>query len=119
MNAQSLLLTALLALAIDIPWLYANLEWSGAVIRGIQGSAIKLRFAPAILVYIAIAYLVLKCSSPTEAALTGMAAYAIYDFTNYSTLTNYPLAFAVSDTLWGGALFWLIFTVRSSFARYV
>ena len=110
MNAQSLILTALLAVVIDIPWLYANIEWSGAVIRGIQGSPIKLRYAPAIVVYLAIAYLVLKCTSATEAALTGLAAYDIYDFTNYATLTKYPLTFAVADTLWGGALFWLVFT---------
>lgn len=110
MNAQSLIITALLALVIDIPWLYANIEWSGSVIRGIQGSDIKLRYAPAAVVYFAIAYLVLKCSSPTEAVLTGIATYAVYDFTNYATLTKYPLTFAVADTLWGGTLFWLVFT---------
>jgi uncharacterized membrane protein len=111
MNAQSLVLTALIAVAVDIPWLYASIEWSGAVIRGIQGSPIKLRYAPAVIVYLAIAYLVLKCKTPTEAALTGLAAYGIYDFTNYSTLSKYPLAFAITDSLWGGALFWLVFTI--------
>jgi uncharacterized membrane protein len=110
MNAQTLFLTALLTLAIDVPWLYGNMEWSGSVIRRVQGTPIKLRYAPAVVVYVAIAYLILKCRSPLEAALTGLATYAIYDFTNYSTLRHYDLTFAITDTLWGGALFWLVYT---------
>ena len=35
-------------------------------------------------------------------ALFGWILFGVYDFTNYSTLKNYPLIFAVVDTLWGG-----------------
>lgn len=34
-------------------------------------------------------------------ALFGVILFGVYDFTNYSTLRGYPLAFAVVDTLWG------------------
>ncbi len=34
-------------------------------------------------------------------ALFGLIAYGIYDFTNLSTLRDYPLQLAVVDILWG------------------
>jgi uncharacterized membrane protein len=46
--------------------------------------------------------------STTEAAAIGAATYAVYDFTNYATLTKYDFNFAVVDTIWGGALFSLV-----------
>ena len=107
-NAKTLSVAAV-ALVIDMPWLYLNQNWSSKLIRGIQGSPISLRVLPAIIVYLAIGYLISIAKTPGRAAAIGVAAYAIYDFTNYATLTNYDPSFAVVDTLWGGALFALTF----------
>ena len=34
-------------------------------------------------------------------ALFGLIAYGVYDLTNYSTLTQYPLAITLIDLCWG------------------
>ena len=100
---------AVIALVIDVPWLYLNQGWSSELIRGIQGSAISIRVLPALVVYAAIGYLISTASSIGGAAALGVATYAIYDFTNYATLKNYDPLFAVVDTMWGGLLFGLTY----------
>lgn len=106
MNAAlRIVLLAGLLLVIDLPWLYGSSDWSGRMIKEIQGSALKLKWEPAIVVYLAMAYLVTVASSWKEAAAIGVATYATYDFTNLATLKDYDPAFAVADSLWGGALF--------------
>lgn len=59
-------------------------------------------------VYLALAYLIQQTRSNTDAFFTGLAVYAVYDFTNYATLTNYDLMFGVSDSIWGGVLFTIV-----------
>lgn len=34
-------------------------------------------------------------------ALLGLVVYGVYDFTNYSTLRDWPLTLALVDTAWG------------------
>ena len=34
-------------------------------------------------------------------AVFGLVVYGVYDFTNYSTLRQWPLALAVADAAWG------------------
>jgi len=36
-------------------------------------------------------------------ALFGLVVYGVYDFTNYSTLRQWPLALVVADVAWGVA----------------
>ena len=116
MNAQALkklatkvAILAAIALLIDVPWLYFNSGWSSELIRGIQGSPLSIRILPALLVYVAIGYLVSTATSIGNAAAIGVATYAVYDFTNYATLARYDPLFAVVDSLWGGALFALTY----------
>lgn len=35
-------------------------------------------------------------------ALFGLVAYGVYDFTNFCTLRDYPLALTIVDWVWGG-----------------
>jgi len=44
-------------------------------------------------------------SAGSKGAGLGLAMYGLYDLTNYSTLTNYPLSFALTDIVWGSLLF--------------
>ena len=95
--------TFLLAL-IDLPWLFLIGESAQKMVTRIQGSAITLRFIPAFIVYLALAYLVTKTENPMEAFKVGVATYAVYDFTNLALFKDYTLSFALMDTLWGGVL---------------
>jgi len=103
----SLLFTSLLILGIDLPWLYMTQEFSGKMFRKIQGSSIQVIWWAALVVYVALAYLVLQTKEPIEAFGLGLATYAVYDFTNLATLRGYEPWFAVMDSLWGGVLFYL------------
>jgi uncharacterized membrane protein len=100
----SILVSAVLILLLDLPWLYFNQTQVSGMIRSIQGSPVKLRIIPALLVYLFLAYLVTIPKTISEAFLLGVATYGVYEGTNYSIFTNYNGAFAVADTLWGGVL---------------
>jgi uncharacterized membrane protein len=97
-----------LLLAFDMPWLFLIGETAQKLIMRIQGSELKLRYTPALVVYVALAYLVMKAETPMEAFKMGVAVYAVYDFTNYAMFKNYTLSFAILDSLWGGILMALV-----------
>ena len=65
--------------------------------------------------YIAIAYLITKASSVTEAFSFGAASYAIYDFTVLAFRSELRLSTAVMDTVWGGTLFALTYLAVQRF----
>jgi len=103
---QKFLLALLILPLIDAPWLFYQFKTSLGMFSTIQGGApIKTRLWPAVVVYIALAYLLLKQRSALEAGLSGAAVYAVYDFTNLTIFKDYTMQFALMDTAWGGILF--------------
>jgi uncharacterized membrane protein len=109
-----MLALTVLAFVLDLPWLTATAAWSGEMIRDIQGSALSLKFVPAVIVYLALGYLATIPSSYVEAFGMGFATYAVYDFTNLATLKKYQPMFALADSTWGGILFSLLFAARKA-----
>ena len=95
-------------LVVDLPWLAITSTNSQKMIRSIQKSDLELRIAPALVVYVALAYLVTLPKNAKDAFLLGLCTYAVYDFTNYATLKNYSLRFAIMDSIWGGVLFVIV-----------
>lgn len=106
---------ALIIAIIDLPYLMLVSSQFRPMIAAIQGSPLQFRLSAAIPVYLALGYLLTFASSWRSAALIGAATYAVYDFTNYATLTKYPLMFALQDTLWGGTLMAIAFKVSQLF----
>ena len=105
----------ILAFLLDLPWLWMSSDWTASMFYKVQGnSLLRFQWWPAPVVYLAIGLLVTFASTAKEAALLGLATYAIYDFTNLATLKHYDARFAVADTVWGGFLFWLTWTVARS-----
>ena len=113
----SLVATAALIFIVDIPWLYTVGPWASSMIQSIQKSPLEMRFAPAAVVYIALAFLLSLAKSVKEAFGIGLATYAVYDYTNLSTIKNYDAKFAAADSLWGGTLFAIAFTARPYLLR--
>lgn len=103
-----------LLILVDMPWLFLIGETAQKLVSKIQGSDLKLRYGPALMVYIALAYLVTKTETPMEAFKVGVAVYAVYDFTNLAMFKNYTLSFAIMDSIWGGIL---MATVRYALDR--
>ena len=96
---------------VDLPWLILGSKNSKSMIRDIQGSDLTVKWIPSIIVYIALSYLILIPQTVTEAFLLGSATYAVYDFTNLATLNKYSTWFAITDSLWGGILFAIVFKI--------
>ena len=53
-------------------------------------------------------FVLARARTPLEAlaygALLGVVIYGVYDFTNYSTLRDWPLALALVDVAWGAVI---------------
>lgn len=112
---RNLVPLAIVFVICDLPWLYLTSSTAQTMIKKIQGGTpMILRFEGAIPVYLALAFLVQRARSTLEAFLIGLCTYAVYDFTNYSTLTNYDLKFAIADSIWGGVLFSIVRQVGTS-----
>lgn len=98
-------LTALVLAVVDLPWLlYGGGQMSIYVIEKIQKAPIRFYMPAAILVYLALAYLVNLTRKPETAFMIGLTTYAVYDFTNLATFSKYTSTLAVIDSLWGGFL---------------
>ncbi len=111
---QRIIITALLMAAIDLPYLSLVAAKSfRPMIQAIQGSPLVFRYLAAVPVYLALAYLLNLANSWKQAAAIGAATYAVYDFTNYASLKNYTLSFALRDTIWGGVLFALTYLLHN------
>ena len=108
---MNFLLIILLFIAVDSIWLIGGSSLSSRMVQDIQGSPITIRFLPAVIVYVALAYLVSIPKTSKEAFLLGLSTYAIYDFTNYAILKNYSLQFALMDTVWGGILMTIVWNI--------
>ncbi len=103
-------LTVLTAIAVDIPYLWARLDFHKAFFNKVQASPLTVRYIPALVVYllfgIALVYVAIQPASTwKEAVLKGAAVggvmYGFYDATNYATLAGWTASMALTDTLWG------------------
>jgi uncharacterized membrane protein len=105
----------LVLIAVDAVWLLTVGRYAVGMTERIQGSPVVFRFLPALVVYVALAYLVYQANSVQDAALLGAATYAVYDFTSLTILKKYELGIAAADTLWGGVLFAITFSILKRF----
>jgi uncharacterized membrane protein len=94
-----------LLIVVDCLWLFTVGQSALTMTAAIQGEPVSFRILPAIVVYIALAYLVIQSKDVHHAALVGAATYAVYDFTSLALLKKYSPIIAIADTLWGGVLF--------------
>jgi uncharacterized membrane protein len=110
----SLLLTAVIALPLDLIWLTTMKPFYAAQMPGMLLD--QPRIIPAVLFYVTFAaglafFAVmpnLTGGSMTKAAAYGAAlgfvAYGTYDATNYATLKDFPLSITIVDWSWGTVL---------------
>lgn len=104
-DSMSFLLSLIVLPIVDAPWLYINTYTGIPMFEKIQGAPVRLQILPAVVVYLALAFLLIQQTSMFTAAVTGSLVYAVYDFTNLSIFKDYKLWFALQDTTWGGVLF--------------
>ncbi len=120
MNIKEFLIALVLIPLLDAPWLWFQSSASRSMFTSIQGgSPVVMRLWPAVIVYIALAYLLLQQTSVLDAFIHGSAVYAVYDFTNLAVFKNYSLSFAIQDTIWGGILFSAAYLVLEKIRKYL
>jgi uncharacterized membrane protein len=113
MNFLALLITILV---IDSLWI--NLFFIhrfSPMIQSVQNSPMVVNQTYFVITYLMFAlllYIVLpKSSSIQEAFLIGFLIFAMYDFTNLSTLKNWDLSNSIMDCVWGGVLVALVYII--------
>jgi len=105
---------AALFAAVDTPYLAVVRSQVLEMTKSIQGGrAVTFRLAAAVPVYAAMTFLLQRFATSTLTAfLLGLCVYAVYDFTSYALLKDYRLDIAIMDTLWGGVLFAIVYTLK-------
>ena len=93
---------------LDAMWLTVRNKYHQGLFKSIQGSALQVRWLPALLIYVLMPtalYLWAKGTTVQDAAskgaLVGFILYAFYDLTNYATLQGWTLEMTITDVLWG------------------
>ena len=93
---------------LDAGWLTVRNKYHQSLFKSIQGSALQVRWLPALLIYVLMPtalYLWAKGTTVREAAakgaLVGFILYAFYDLTNYATFQGWTLEMTITDVLWG------------------
>ena len=109
---QQFFLTLVLLPLVDAPWLWLSSKIALPAYEKIQGGrALRPNLLAALPVYLALAYLHGQQTSLAGAAATGAAVYAVYDFTVLTLFQDFSAWLAIADTLWGGALFAIIYSI--------
>ena len=110
MNTLLFLTTAVVALLIDLPYLWLRMDYHKALFANVQQSPLTVRYIPAALVYALFAVaLVSVAIQPAKSlgnaarmgAIVGAVMYGFYDATNMATLRGWTWEMAIVDTLWG------------------
>lgn len=105
-----LAITYIVALAVDIPYLWSRMDFHKTFFKGVQNSPLTVRYIPAAIVYllfgIALVYVAIQpAKSLQDAAKMGAAVggvmYGFYDATNMATLRGWTWEMALLDTVWG------------------
>ena len=124
-NILNFIIILVLLIAIDFVWIgIINSASYKKVIKAVQKSDLKARMLPGLVVYIALAFIILYWVIPTvkvstnqktlfmnaftNGFLLGALVYAVFDFTNMAIFNDWTLTISVIDSLWGGVLTGLI-----------
>jgi uncharacterized membrane protein len=99
-------------LVFDIFWIYFFMyQPFSNMIQSVQKQPMQFRPIGALVAYVSLfilAFIFLPKLDYSESFLLGFLVYAVYDSTNYATLSNWDLNLAIVDSLWGGILFYLL-----------
>ncbi|NBO55349.1 MAG: DUF2177 family protein [Actinobacteria bacterium] len=106
---KKMLVSALGLVAIDFAYLSAIKDHFARQIAAVQGSPMTVNLFGAVVTYVflifGLNYFIIRPGrSAGDAFLLGLVTY---DFTNLALLSKWQLFTAVTDTLWGGTLFYL------------
>ncbi len=96
-----------LFISFDLLFFWANRSFLDKTIRAVQRKPMHLRYAGAILCYMALTSLLYTHLhlNYSKTFLLGASIYAVYEGTNYAIFQEWPATMVILDTIWGGILF--------------
>ena len=101
--------SAIILLLLDSIYLYVFTQFFNNTIQKVQNSPTKINLFSAFLCYLLLIaglnYFIISANkSPFDAFLFGIIIYGVYETTNYSIFSQWPIYMVIIDTLWGGIL---------------
>ena len=107
--------TAGVMLLADAAWLTAIAPEFRAMIAGIQGSPMGVKYIPVAICYavmiLGLWYFAIRPArgdygiAATQGAALGATVYGVYEMTNLATIKNWSPKIALMDWIWGTVLF--------------
>ena len=121
-QSYKLLVSALGLVAIDFAYLTVINDYYTRQIVAVQGSPMVVNLFGAVITYVflifGLNYFIIRPGrSAQDAFLLGLVVYGVYDFTNLALFSKWHIYTAVTDTLWGGTLFYLTTMLVHAIAR--
>ena len=107
---RSLFIVAVVMLLMDAVWLSLQYNYNASIIKNVQKSVMKIRYIPAAIVYLLMAFTVTYLAivpsksiqeSVQKGSLVGLAMYGVYDLTNLATFDAWTPRMAIQDIAWG------------------
>jgi uncharacterized membrane protein len=97
-------------LLLDSVYIYLTKTMYDTQLRLIQGSDLKIKIIPALLVYVfligGLYYFILIPKRPImDAFILGLVIYAVFDLTNLAIIDKWSYQIVIMDSLWGASLF--------------
>jgi len=114
---NSFIISSILLVLVDSVYLFfIGKPVFDKTVAAIQNSALVVNIAPAIFTYILMAillnYFIISVNKPAfDAFILGFCTYGIFDFTNLAIFKKYTIKAAITDTLWGAILFYVVTTI--------
>ena len=105
-----LIIATISMLLLDAIYIYLTSTLYNNQLRAIQGSDLKIKIIPALLVYVFLVgglyYFILVPKRPIlDAFILGLVIYAVFDLTNLAILDKWSYKIVIMDSLWGASLF--------------
>jgi uncharacterized membrane protein len=107
-------------LLLDFMFLFWNRDTFEKQIIQVQRVSLQMKPIGAIICYLFLIFglyffILREKKTPLEAFLFGIVVYGVYETTTYALLKNWKITTVITDTLWGGVLFYLttFFTYQS------
>lgn len=99
-------------LLLDFIFLYSNRNTFEKQVIQVQRVSLQMKPLGAILCYLFLIiglyfFILRERKTPLEAFLFGLVVYGVYETTTYTLLKNWHFTTVITDTLWGGVLFYL------------
>ena len=110
LHVLSIVVLSVVILVLDMIYINCVKTLFNKLIKGIQGSDLKLDLTATFLDYILIIFsmyyfIIQKNASIEEAMILGLCIYGIYELTNMAVLKRWTWEVVMIDSIWGAVLY--------------